>query len=87
MIHPRVELLLLGIILSWVILLQGAGIKPGAAVQQSGAPLKVYSSHLNWGARRDSFDPLLNTRCPASFKFFFLMIETHERSTKHISAA
>jgi hypothetical protein len=33
--------------------------------------LKVYSSHLNWGARRDSFDPLLNTRCPASFKFFF----------------
>ncbi len=33
--------------------------------------LKVYSSHLNWGARRDSFDPLLNTRCPASFNFFF----------------
>ncbi len=25
-------------------------------------PLKVLSSHLNWGARLDSFDPLLNTR-------------------------
>jgi hypothetical protein len=24
--------------------------------------LKVLSSHLNWGARLDSFDPLLNTR-------------------------
>ncbi len=24
--------------------------------------LKVLSSHLNWGARQDSFDPLLNTR-------------------------
>ena len=33
--------------------------------------LKVYSSHLNWGARLDSFDLMLNTRCPASFKFFF----------------
>jgi hypothetical protein len=28
--------------------------------------LKVYSSHLNWGARLYSFDLLLNTRCPAS---------------------
>jgi hypothetical protein len=25
-------------------------------------PLKVLSSHLNWGARLDSFDPLLNSR-------------------------
>jgi hypothetical protein len=25
-------------------------------------PLKVLSSHLNWGARLDSFDPLLNNR-------------------------
>ncbi len=24
--------------------------------------LKVLSSHLNWGARLDSFDPLLNSR-------------------------
>ena len=24
--------------------------------------LKVLSSHLNWGARLDLFDPLLNTR-------------------------
>jgi hypothetical protein len=30
--------------------------------------LKVYSSHLNWGARLYSFDLLLNTRCPASFE-------------------
>ncbi len=29
--------------------------------------LKVYSSHLNWGARLYSFDLLLKTRCPASF--------------------
>ncbi len=35
------------------------------------ASLKVYSSHLNWGVRRVSFDPLLNTRCPASLKIFF----------------
>ncbi len=33
--------------------------------------LKVLSNHLNWGARLDSFDPLLNTRWPASLKFFF----------------
>jgi hypothetical protein len=33
--------------------------------------LKVLSSHLNWGARLDSFDPLLNSRWPASLKFFF----------------
>jgi hypothetical protein len=33
--------------------------------------LKVYSSHLNWGARLYSFDLLLNTRCPASKIFFF----------------
>jgi hypothetical protein len=33
--------------------------------------LKVYSSHLNWGARLYSIDLLLNTRCPASFKNFF----------------
>ncbi len=30
--------------------------------------LKVYSSHLNWGARLYSFDLLLNSRCPASLK-------------------
>ncbi len=28
---------------------------------------KIYSSHLNWGARLYSFDLLLNTRRPASF--------------------
>jgi hypothetical protein len=33
--------------------------------------LKVYSNHLNWGARLESFDPLLNTKCPANLKFFF----------------
>jgi hypothetical protein len=33
--------------------------------------LKVYSSHLNWGARLYSFALLLNTRCPASFKKIF----------------
>ncbi len=49
--------------------------------------LKVYSSHLNWGARLDSFDLMLNTRCPASFTFFFLMIQSHERSIKQNSAA
>ncbi len=34
-------------------------------------PLKVYSSHLNWGARLYSFDLQLNYRCPASLKKFF----------------
>ncbi len=33
--------------------------------------LKVLSSHLNWGARLDSFDPLLNSRWPAIKNFFF----------------
>jgi hypothetical protein len=33
--------------------------------------LKVLSSHSNWGVRIDSFDLMLNSRCPASFKFFF----------------
>jgi hypothetical protein len=32
---------------------------------------KVYSSHLNRGARLDSFDPLLNSKYPANFKKFF----------------
>jgi hypothetical protein len=32
--------------------------------------LKVLSSHSNWGARLESFHPLLNSRCPASLKFF-----------------
>jgi hypothetical protein len=31
------------------------------------AYLKVYSSHSNWGTRIDSFDPMLKSRCPASF--------------------
>ncbi len=34
-------------------------------------PLKVLSSHLNWGARLDSFDLLLKSRCPASLEIFF----------------
>jgi hypothetical protein len=33
--------------------------------------LKVYSSHLNWGARLYSFDLLLNTRCWQVFNKFF----------------
>ncbi len=33
--------------------------------------LKVLSSHLNWGARLDSFDTLLNSRWPASLKKIF----------------
>ncbi len=48
--------------------------------------LKVLSSHSNWGVRLDSFNPMLNSRCPASFKIFF-MIQSHERSIKQISAA
>jgi hypothetical protein len=33
--------------------------------------LKVYSSHSNWGTRLVSFDPMLKSRCPASFKKIF----------------
>ncbi len=49
--------------------------------------LKVLSSHLNWRARLDSFDPLLKTGGPAIKKKSFLMIQSQERSIKQFSAA
>ncbi len=57
--------------------------EPALAIQ---CLLKVYSSHLNWGSRLDSFDLLLNTTCPASLNKN-LMIQSHERSIKQFSVA
>jgi hypothetical protein len=39
----------------------------GLVWQRSRFFLKVLSSHSKWGVRLGSFDPMLKSRCPASF--------------------
>ncbi len=49
-------------------------------------PLKVYSSHLNWGGETILIRSAVKHKVPGKFKNFFLMIHSHEKSIKQISA-